>query len=877
VKRIIIFAALMFVSYAAFGQNVRWDLPVTTVQASGGNLLPVYAIPGAGVQFFSCSGSTCNTLATTYISATSSTACPNSPIPMQVVLNGTSTCVSSADPYGNMGGWFLPGQYMATITIGSANYNYYFTIGTASNVSGPVVNLLQYAKCDGATDDRVAIGSAFAAAGTLAASTGSAYIYMPDGLVCLINSNPNSAVSYNSLVTLPPGVGIKGSGAIKIGNGVNFDSLYAWTSTPTPATFEDFTVDLNGANNPITTDPNLGTINRRAVFQTYVTGGNGLYFHNITFKNGNGVWTIATAANNVTIDGNHWQNWGLNSSVNFDASLIYSNPVFGTTVTNNDFTQGGPALRTAIEVHNNDAVIKGNRVYGFPIGIVYAANPAVTGTTVSRANIIGNTLYDSVNCILLGPQNGPIDNASVLGNTCLMDRQNIATNYVFNGTEQGIGWYFNYGLSNFKIDNNTVEWVTETSSQPVAVQMAGISLYNGTLGANATLVNGEVAGNTVTNSPYACFNFFPTSINTLLVRNNFAINCTATSVSLPSGAFGGGFAWQLGTGGTVKGLIVENNHASDTRATTKLQTGFQWTGVASDGAPTGASFTNGNTVAYAGTPNAYFNFYNSGPLINLIVPGGPTGGYINFVSMTSGNYTPLGSVVYDPTSLNTWTNGASNNLVWLQSYLPALSNGNGAVISGALMNSLTGSTQVNSGTKFVFAPAIPGAGADLMTGPASGTSGDCVKQGDGVFTLADAGGSCLFTSVQASVTSSNVTMTTAGTYYDGPTTSSQAAGTWLITGTVSLQTSATPTAAINFTCKLWDGSTVFSSTGDYIEVTAVGATKDISLTLSAVATEASAATFKISCTSDTNGQFILYQTAYGSVANASSISAVRIK
>jgi hypothetical protein len=120
-------------------------------------------------------------------------------------------------------------------------------------------------------------------------------------------------------------------------------------------------------------------------------------------------------------------------------------------------------------------------------------------------------------------------------------------------------------------------------------------------------------------------------------------------------------------------------------------------------------------------------------------------------------------------------------------------------------------------------------------------------------------------------------MTTAGTYYDGPTTGSQAAGTWLIQGTVSLQTSATPTAAINFTCKLWDGTTIFSSTGAYIELTTVGATKDISLSLSAVATEAGAATFKISCTSDTASQLILYQTAYGSVANASSISAVRIK
>lgn len=119
----------------SFAQNVRFDLPITTTQAQGGNLLPVYAIPGAGIQFFSCSGSVCTTLATTYISATSATTCPTAPTPMQVVLNGTSTCVSSADPYGNMGAWFTPGQYMATITAQGGSYNYYFTVG-----SGPDSN-----------------------------------------------------------------------------------------------------------------------------------------------------------------------------------------------------------------------------------------------------------------------------------------------------------------------------------------------------------------------------------------------------------------------------------------------------------------------------------------------------------------------------------------------------------------------------------------------------------------------------------------------------------------------------------------------------------------------------------------------------------------
>lgn len=106
-------------------QNVRWDLPVYTTQASGGNLLPVYAVPGALVSFYSCSGVNCTVLANTYNSASSGTPCPTG---MQVVLQNSSTCVANADPDGNMGAWFLPGQYMATITANGVTYDHFFTV-----------------------------------------------------------------------------------------------------------------------------------------------------------------------------------------------------------------------------------------------------------------------------------------------------------------------------------------------------------------------------------------------------------------------------------------------------------------------------------------------------------------------------------------------------------------------------------------------------------------------------------------------------------------------------------------------------------------------------------------------------------------------------
>lgn len=127
-KRLIWILALL--TAPAFAQNVRWDLPITTTQAQGGNLLPVYAVPGALVSFYN---EPSGTLATTYNSATSTSACPTG---SQVVLNGSGACVSSADPFGNMGSWFLPGQYMATITARGQSYNYLFTISGSSSGTG---------------------------------------------------------------------------------------------------------------------------------------------------------------------------------------------------------------------------------------------------------------------------------------------------------------------------------------------------------------------------------------------------------------------------------------------------------------------------------------------------------------------------------------------------------------------------------------------------------------------------------------------------------------------------------------------------------------------------------------------------------------------
>lgn len=130
-RRTVIFllamAVAMLFTVGANAQNTRFDYSAYTVTGVG-NLLPVLAIPGASVSFYtSCTALPCSTHANVYTSSSGTTACANT---AQIVLNGTSSCVSVADNEGNFGGWFLPGQYQYTITAFSSTYGpYSFTIG----------------------------------------------------------------------------------------------------------------------------------------------------------------------------------------------------------------------------------------------------------------------------------------------------------------------------------------------------------------------------------------------------------------------------------------------------------------------------------------------------------------------------------------------------------------------------------------------------------------------------------------------------------------------------------------------------------------------------------------------------------------------------
>lgn len=132
------------------------------------------------------------------------------------------------------------------------------------------------------------------------------------------------------------------------------------------------------------------------------------------------------------------------------------------------------------------------------------------------------------------------------------------------------------------------------------------------------------------------------------------------------------------------------------------------------------------------------------------------------------------------------------------------------------------------------------------------------------------GASCSVGSpITASVTGSNVAMNNTANYFDGPSVAQGATGTWLATGTVTLQDTA---GAAIIECKLWDGSTVIA-TGQ-TKITAANEIRSVALS-GYLATPAG--NLRISCKDPTSTSGLILIAITDTTIKASTISAIRIQ
>ncbi len=208
-------------------------------------------------------------------------------------------------------------------------------------------------------------------------------------------------------------------------------------------------------------------------------------------------------------------------------------------------------------------------------------------------------------------------------------------------------------------------------------------------------------------------------------------------------------------------------------------------------------------------------------------------------------------------------------------------NGNYIVITGTTM--ITAFDSVQAGTERVLEFAgiltltqnatslILPTGANITT--AAGDVATFRSEGSGNWRCVDyqrANGTALAPLLTAFTNSisGDVALNDTSKYFDGPTVAQGTTGTWLATGTVTLQDTA---ASGRMLCKLWDGTTVIASGEAYTPATA-----NVPITISLSGYIASpAGNIRISCRDAVSASGLILFNSSGN-SKDSTISAVRI-
>ena len=581
------------------------------------------------------------------VCANSSTA-PSYPISIPLGGTGQNNAQGAATAVVD-GNAINPSSIGQTGTPGPANFS---TVAAANAISAvtPVIdirNAAYGAKCDGSTDDRAAIGAAITAGG---AYTVPVRIYIPDSTVCVIGSNPSPG---GYIYTIPyNNIGFTGSGTIKIGNSLgNYRALFDFSGSPANVTIENLTIDGNAANNAVNSNP-IGA-NEHIAFQINGGTAHNVTVQNVKFINGNDVQTVSlNLCNNCSIINNHWSNMGIGGTYDHDSSEIYLTGT-GGIVEGNTFQAAGIGVRTAIEVHQDSKIVSGNVIQNYRACVATSANESV----VHDLNVIGNTCSNVNRGVSIWATDGSYDGLNITGNIISVNRG--ANPWSVSNDESGVALFpaSTYGLTNVHIENNNIRFVADTLATNSF--SAGIALS----GSNATpLANVSIIGNTIESPLCSGITIQPLStVTDLDISGNHIHNPGQRNGSASSFCFS---LWQSGiTISTVtawSGSVAENNVISDTQTTPTMVYGTYFLGASGDNAGSGLRF-NGDDISYTGSPSSltpYVVFSTSSPFFSVKVPNFSYSNPIT-LSMSSPNYPPHGSSIFDPISGRTYAQTVS--------------------------------------------------------------------------------------------------------------------------------------------------------------------------------------------------------------------------
>jgi hypothetical protein len=501
---------------------------------------------------------------------------------------------------------------------------------------------------DGVTDDRAAIQAAATAAGLICGQ-----LYIPAGYTFLINSNPQAGQTQQPIIFLPGCVGMSGTGTIKIGTISQWDSVFQYQTpssvTVTPVVFRDFTLDLNGTGNPLTSSPGLTNEHTGFVLGTNLPlhGSAGITLDSVSFKNGNGVWAVtANGVNDVTVTNCKFLNWGVGGSFVFDHSVMYLAGI-GITVANNQMYGAGALVNTGIEVHGANISVTGNTIWHFANGIIYVPDVAESvgaGNTPTDVTISGNSLY--VSSVGIDPStdaSGGFNNLTVEANSITVDRNLTTLGIVQIGQQSGIMFIANSNPANgVNIHGNTIEFIHETASYTSISGLGCIFVFN-----QKAISNLQIESNVCFNSSGAGVLILGSGASATLagaaIQNNTVINCGQASAL--NSAYRDGI--YISSEQKWYGSVIKNNTITDNQVTHTMATGMLWGGITGDLAPTQVVMERNRIRYFDVSPGTILSVITTSPYVDLDIPNFFPSNWVLGAGIPNSDNPPIGSVVHD--------------------------------------------------------------------------------------------------------------------------------------------------------------------------------------------------------------------------------------
>jgi hypothetical protein len=452
-----------------------------------------------------------------------------------------------------------PNGYIGLDANGNAS------IGTTTIGSGQGVNVLGYgAKCDNATDDRVAIQAAITAAAGIGA------VIFPEGRTCIISP----VADHSKFLSLPAGTHLQGRATLHVKNGSAPYTSVLFANDCTGCLISDITIDSNVAGNPVA---NLAELLASQRWEIEVLSGSNITVRGITVKNTNSTNSVNVAGSRVTVADSIFTGLGDDPNhIVHDVSVLY---LYGNQiiVTGNHFTgayRGAPSAYTAIETHGSTQTVANNTITDMANGMNITgawSDTSVSGTVTG--NVITGALSGITICSLkvtgYHETGYGIDGVTLTGNTIRLNQlsytgsvwPNIQTNYGINlatGNE--------LPARNVLIADNVVVFDEEDVSR--ITDFTNVGIGSTTLTPGITYSNIIVRGNLIVNAPVKGIAFSADAIDGLRISGN-TIRNAGQSLYSAVGATYKCPIFLLTSVGMLQG-IVDNNQIIDDFATTRM-------------------------------------------------------------------------------------------------------------------------------------------------------------------------------------------------------------------------------------------------------------------------------------------------------------------